>query len=205
MRPLYRNSSLFCALLTLMLASACSSSDDGGTPPQTVDCSASGPSITLTATATDCGEDNGSIAITVNGGTGTLDVTLDPQPLDFNFANNTFTDLEPGTYDIEVTDADNCATMESAVVGITGGGVSYMDDVDPIVQAKCAIDGCHVAGNPQGLPDYTVFTNVQARANNEPGGIRQRVKTGDMPRTGSLEATEIAAILCWIDEGAQDN
>jgi hypothetical protein len=183
----------------------CSSSDDASTPPPMVDCNATGPSISLAATSTECGVDNGSIEITVNGGTGNLDVTLDPQPLDFNFANNTFSDMEPGSYTVEVTDADNCSTSETVVVGLTGGGVSYMDDVDPIVQGKCAITGCHVAGNPQGLPDYTVFANFQARANNDPGGIRQRVKTGDMPRTGSLEDSEIVNILCWIDEGAQDN
>ena len=194
----------FALSLIITAIYACSSSDDG-TPPPTVNCNETGPSITLTATATDCGQDNGSIAIAVTGGSGTLQVSIDPAPLDFNFANNTYTDLEPGTYDIEVTDADNCSTSESAVVGLVGGGVSYMNDVDPIVQSKCAIPSCHVADNSQGLPDYTVFANFQARANNNPGGIRQRVKTGDMPRTGSLEAAEMAAIFCWIDEGAQDN
>jgi hypothetical protein len=192
---------------------ACGGSDDDGTtPPPTVDCSDTGPSISLSATATDCGADDGSIEVTVTGGTGSLDVTLDPQPLDFNFDNNTFTDLEPGSYTVQVTDDDNCSTSETAVVGMEGGGVSYINDVDPIVQSKCATPSCHVAGNALGIPDYTVFANFQARANNDPGGVRQRVKTDDMPRTGDgtqpgdpLTAEEKQALFCWIDEGAQNN
>ncbi|GJM30892.1 MAG: hypothetical protein DHS20C17_35270 [Cyclobacteriaceae bacterium] len=190
------------AFALIFLLSNCS--DDEGVTPPVVDCNATGPSISLSTTTTNCGEDDGSIEINITGGTGVLDVTLDPQPLDFNFANNTFTDLEPGTYTIEVTDADQCATSETIEVGIAGGGVSYINDVDPIVQTNCAVPNCHDGSNA-GLPNFTDFSQLQSRANNQPGGVRQRVKTGDMPRSGSLDAAEIATLLCWIDEGAQDN
>lgn len=196
-----------------VIAISCSSSDDGTTPPPpNVDCNATGPSISLAATDTECGVDNGTIDVTITGGTGNLQVTIDPQPLDFDFSSNTFTALEPGTYTVQVTDADNCAASESTVVGMTGGGVSYMNDVDPIVQANCAIPSCHDGSNAA-LPDYTVFANFQQRANNDPLGIRQRVKTNDMPRSTAnnlepgdpLSDAEKEILFCWIDEGAQDN
>lgn len=203
----------FAIGLTVAAINACGNGDDGTTPPPTVNCSETGPSITsLTPTATDCGEDNGSIVVVGTGGTAPLQVSIDPEPLEYDFANNTYSNLEPGTYTIEITDDDNCSVSEMTVVGITGGGVSYMNDVDPIVQAKCATPSCHVTGNTLGIPDYTVFANFQALANNEPGGVRQRVKLDDMPRTGDgtqpgdpLTAEEKQVLFCWIDEGAQDN
>jgi len=62
-------------------------------------------------------------------------------------------------------------------------------------------------------PDYTIFAEFQSRAHNNPLGIRQRVKTDDMPRQAGndtqpgdpLSAQEKALIFCWIDEGALDN
>lgn len=181
---------------------ACSSDDSD--PPPMLDCNATGPSVSLTTTPSLCGEDNGEIALAITGGTGNLTITIDPEPLGLAFDNNTFTAMEPGTYTVEVTDVDNCSSTAEATVGFNAANVSYQDSVDPIVQARCAIAGCHIAGT--GLPDYTIFADFQARAHNNPGGIRQRVKTDDMPRSGNpLSAEEKAAIFCWIDEGAMDN
>lgn len=189
-------------LTTISIMAACSSDDEA--PQPMLDCAATGPSITLTATPTVCGEDNGEIAVAVVGGTGNLTFTIDPQPLGLVFDNGMFTSLEPGDYNIEVTDADNCMASANVTVDFSAANLSYMNDVDAIVQAKCSITGCHVAGT--GLPDFTIFAEFQARANNNPGGVRQRVKTDDMPRSGgALSAEEKAALFCWIDEGALNN
>ena len=189
-------------LTAISMMAACGSDDE--VPPPALDCAATGPSITLAATPTVCGEDSGEIAVTVAGGTGNLAFTIEPQPLGVNFDNGTFTSLEPGDYTIEVTDANNCSTSANTTVVFSAANLSYMDDVDAIVQSKCAITGCHVSGT--GLPDYTIFAEFKARANNELGGVRQRVKTDDMPRSGGpLSAEEKAALFCWIDEGALDN
>ena len=190
------------AVLVIAIMAACSSDDPP--PPPPLDCSATGPSLTLTETMSDCGEDNGEIGVNIVGGTGNITVTIDPQPIGFEFANNTFTSMEPGSYTVEVTDADNCTSSASATVAFTGTGLSYMTDVDPIVQARCAVTGCHVDGT--GLPDFTVFANFQAVANNQPDKVRQRVKNDNMPASGGpLSAEEKAALFCWIDEGAMDN
>ena len=193
---------------------ACSSSDDGSNPPPGVDCNATGPSISsLTPTATDCGQDNGSIAVAGTGGTNPLQVSIDPEPLDFDFANNTYTNLEPGTYTIEITDADNCSASETAVVAIEGGGVSYMNDIDPIIQANCILSGCHDGSNPA-APNFTNFAVFQTEARDMSAlGVRIKIKTNDMPRDPAnntvpgtpLSDADKVLLFCWIDEGAQDN
>ena len=191
---------------------ACSSDDAAPPPPPTVDCNVTGPSVSLTANPTLCGEDDGEIVLDIDGGTGNLTVNIDPQPLGLEFANNTFTSLEPGTYTIEVIDTDNCSSTATATVSFSAGNVSYEIDVDPIIQARCAIPGCHDGSNAA-IPNYNIFAEFQARAHNDPLGIRQRVKTDDMPRQSGndtqpgdpLSAEEKAALFCWIDEGALDN
>lgn len=189
-------------LTAISMMAACGSDDE--VPPPTLDCAATGPSITLTATPTVCGEDSGEIAVSVVGGTGNLTFTIEPQPLGLIFDNGTFTSLEPGDYTIEVTDANNCSTSANTTVVFSAANLSYMDEIDAIVQSKCAITGCHVSGT--GLPDYTIFSEFQARANNSPGGVRQRVKSDDMPRDRTpLSDEEKAALFCWIDEGALNN
>ncbi len=198
-----KKGTLINVIITTVITVLAACSDDGNPPPG-LDCNVTGPSISLMSTPSLCGEDNGEIALTIDGGTGNLTVNIDPQPIGIEFANNTFTSLEPGTYTIDVVDADNCSSNAMATVAFNAGNVSYQDSVDPIVQARCAIAGCHVAGT--GLPDYTIFSVFQARANNDPGNVRQRLKIDDMPRSGDpLSAEEKAAIFCWIDEGAQDN
>jgi len=191
--------------MMVVLVTACSSDDDPAPPPPMLDCNVSGPNVTLTATSTICGEDDGEIALAIVGGTGNLTVNIEPQSLGLEFANNTFTSLEPGTYTIEVIDSDNCSSSAVATVDFSVGNVSYLNDVDPIIQARCAISGCH-DGSDASLPNYKNFPEFQARAHNFPGGVRQRVKIDDMPRSGGpLSAEEKAAIFCWIDEGALDN
>ena len=177
-------------------------SDDDSDPPPMVDCNATGPTVTLAATNSACGQDNGEIAVTITGGTGNLTVTIDPQPANVDFSNNTFTNVEPGNYVVEVTDQDNCATSSNVTVEFTPSNISYSAEVDPIIQANCAIPNCHDGSNAA-LPNWMDLVTVQANAVN----IKTRTKDGTMPPAGrpDLQEAEIQAIACWVDEGAQDN
>lgn len=200
---IFRNFVAFFAAATLTVAC---SSDDSPTPPPMVDCNVTGPAITLTPTSTSgCGLDDGEVAVAITGGTGTLTVSITPQPVGVAFANNTFTAVEPGDYTVDVVDADNCSTSAAVTVGFPAGGLSYANDIDALIQNRCAIAGCHGAGEAQ--PDFTDFATFQTRALNLGAtGVRQRVKTDDMPRSGgALTAAEKEALFCWIDEGALNN
>jgi len=188
-------------LVVVLMVFLISCGDDDGEPA--IDCSATGPDFSLTPTNSNCGQDDGQVQLTLLNGSGQLTITIDPQPAGTDFNNNVFTGLEPGDYTVSVTDENNCNATEIVTVDFESGNVSYANDVDPIIKSSCAIAGCHVEGT--GQANFNNFSELQARANNQPGGVRQRVNSGDMPRDGMLTETEIATILCWVDEGAQDN
>lgn len=180
--------------------------DDDPAPMPMLDCSATGPTLSLVSTdLTGCGEDDGTIKLTIAAGTGSNAITIDPQPVGviFDQSSTTFNAVEPGTYTIEVKDSDNCAVTENVTIGFPAASLSYDAIIKPIIEASCAVTACH--DGTQTIPDFNDFATFQARANNEAGGVRQRVKTKDMPRRGDLTTEEIALILCWIDEGSQNN
>ena len=89
-------------------------------------------------------------------------------------------------------------------------GVSFQEDILPILQASCAVPGCHAAPNPpKGL-------NLETYAGFEKGGVFnpgdsknsvviQRIDGGGMPPAGPLPEEQIQLFKDWIDEGAQNN
>lgn len=88
------------------------------------------------------------------------------------------------------------------------GEVSFDADVQQILESKCAIvgdGGCHNGGNGPSL-DWRQFSNVQQHAI----AVKDRVtrtpgSSGAMPKIGSLSDDQIRTLVCWVDQGAQDN
>ena len=87
-------------------------------------------------------------------------------------------------------------------VDCSGPAKSFVIDVNPVVQASCAINsGCHAAGSNNGpgpLLNYSEVFNARS-------DIRSAVASGHMPLNGTLTPTEKNAIICWIDNGALNN
>ncbi len=82
--------------------------------------------------------------------------------------------------------------------------ISYSANVVPIIQTKCAIEGCHVSGT--GLPDWTVLSNLQEKKSEVQRRITLPLTDPDkMPRVGSITQEERQTIYCWIQQGALDN
>jgi hypothetical protein len=83
-----------------------------------------------------------------------------------------------------------------------GVNAKFATDVFPIIQTKCATgSGCHGTGSlngPGALTNLSQITNAAA-------GIKAAVVSGRMPLVGTLSATEIKQIRCWVDNGALDN
>ena len=89
-------------------------------------------------------------------------------------------------------------------------GVSFQENILPILQASCAVPGCHVAPNPpKGL-------NLETYADFEKGGVFnpgdskgsvviQRIDGGGMPPGAPLADDQIQLFKDWIDEGAKNN
>jgi len=86
--------------------------------------------------------------------------------------------------------------------------VSFDIDVQPIINSSCAIvgdGGCHNGGNGPSL-DWRVFNNFQSRAN----AVKDRVTrtpgtAGHMPKVGSITDDQVRLLVCWVEQGAQDN
>ncbi|MCE2396451.1 hypothetical protein J4G02_18110 [Candidatus Poribacteria bacterium] len=89
-------------------------------------------------------------------------------------------------------------------------GVSFQEDILPILQASCAVPGCHAAPNPpKGL-------NLETYADFEKGGVFnpgdskgsvviRRIDGGGMPPGAPLAEDQIQLFKDWIDEGAKNN
>jgi len=146
--------------------------------------------------AAGCETANGTITINASGGSEPYNYSLDGGAVQ---SGNSFTDLEVGDYTAFVTDADGCET--SVTVSVLSG-VSYNNQIVPIINANCAKSTCHDGSNAS-APNWTNLTTVQANAEN----IKTRAIDGTMPPAGNdpLQPEEVQAIACWVDDGALDN
>ena len=82
------------------------------------------------------------------------------------------------------------------------GGTSFSQTVSPIIQANCAVSGCHVAG--QQSPTLETYDQIASNATR----VKARTSNGTMPpptSTFSLRQEEIDDIACWVDAGAPAN
>ena len=89
-------------------------------------------------------------------------------------------------------------------------GVSFQEDILPILQASCAVQGCHAAPNPPkglNLETYADFEkgNVFNPGDSDNSVVIQRIDGGGMPPGAPLGNDQIQLFKDWIDEGAENN
>lgn len=94
---------------------------------------------------------------------------------------------------------------------------TYDGDVKAIIDATCAITGCHVSGG--GAPgNYETYAGLVPYANNGPNGLRDRVivlvndPNSGMPpnwdtNPGPKDLTDeqFTIFKCWVDSGYPEN
>ena len=146
--------------------------------------------------AAGCETSNGTITVVATGGVEPYSYSLDGGAAQME---NVFDGLAVGDYTALVTDDDGCET--SITVSVLSG-ISYNDQIEPIIDANCAKSGCHDGSNAS-IPDWTDLAEVQENAAN----IKTRTGNGTMPPPGNdpLQPEQIQAIACWVDDGALDN
>ena len=93
-------------------------------------------------------------------------------------------------------------------------GVSFKDDIQPILAERCALAGCHAAPGAAGL-DLSKYDTFKKGGNTGPafaagdgGGslVVKRIDGGGMPPGGPpLDGDQIQLFIDWIDEGAKNN
>ena len=75
---------------------------------------------------------------------------------------------------------------------------SFSQTVLPILNTNCNLSGCHDPNNAAELNNFTVVHDNAAQ-------IKASVVAGRMPKGRSFNATDKAALICWIDNGAKNN
>ena len=100
--------------------------------------------------------------------------------------------------------------LETTTVKVSCDGfrtVSFNDDIKPIITSNCAIGSgtCHNGGNGPDL-DWRVFQNFQ----NHSSEVKRRVTLPSndpdhMPRVGQLTFDQIQLLVCWVEQGANNN
>lgn len=80
-------------------------------------------------------------------------------------------------------------------------GVSWSMDVQPLVQTRCALTGCHVTAETIG--NFTTYGGVKAAADS--GVLQTVLDLNLMPPLEGLEQCERDRLRAWLSEGAPEN
>ena len=139
-----------------------------------------------------CNGNAGKITITATGGTTPYSYSLDGGSFQ---ESNVFSGLSNGSKNVTVKDAAGCEFSQGVTIG---SGVSFSATIEPIIQTRCAISGCH---NGSRFPDLRTFSSIQTNASR----IKARTGNKSMPQGSSLSQEQIDAIACWVDDGALNN
>ena len=93
-------------------------------------------------------------------------------------------------------------------------GVSFKDDIQPILAERCSNPGCHAAPVGGGL-NLTQYDTFKKGGNTGPGFVAgdgkgslvvKRIDGGGMPLGGPpLNGDQVQLFIDWIDEGAENN
>lgn len=82
-------------------------------------------------------------------------------------------------------------------------GVSFSNDIMPIIQGNCATIGCHVQGGT-GNGIFENYAGVKAKVDN--GSLKSRVLVQkNMPPSQPLGDCSMSLISAWINAGAPNN
>lgn len=171
---------------------------DGNGCSTTANFTIEGSDDTITATASvepaECGADNGQITITATGGDENYTFSLNNA--DFQ-SGNSFSELAADDYTVTVKDGNGCTAVLTISVNTD---ISLSNNIMPIIEANCAISGCHKdVRNPMFNSKNDVI-NASNRI-----AARTSSTTNPMPPGGRLPQSEIDQILCWVENGASDN
>ena len=92
--------------------------------------------------------------------------------------------------------------------------VSFQEEILPILQASCAVQGCHADPNPQRELNLETYAGFEKGSRGGPvfnpgdsngSKVIQRIDGGGMPPGAPLDNDQIQLFKDWIDEGAKDN
>jgi hypothetical protein len=172
---------------------------DGNGCIQTVDTlihtTAEFPGSIITTPHTSCGSDNGSIEINITNGAGFL-FRVDGGELT---SNNFFEGIGEGEHQVLIQNPEGCVSILTTTVDRNDTGVSWVNEILPIMTTYCSKSGCH-DGISRGN-DWRIYEQVKTNAQ----VIKQNTQTRNMPFDQLLPQEKIDLIQCWVDDGAPNN
>jgi hypothetical protein len=150
----------------------------------------------ISATAdTECLENNGSIQVELDGDTSGFLFRIDNE--DFSQVPQ-FNGLAEGAHTLYIRSGNGCTTINSVNVPRAFTGVSWTNEILPIMIASCAISGCH---DGVSRLDWRNYNQVKLYAQQ----IKRRTRDRSMPFDNTLPQDQIDKISCWVDDGAPNN
>lgn len=145
-----------------------------------------------------CFSDNGSIIVKARNGVGPYQYKFESNEL---VSDSVFSALKSGFYRIEVSDRQKCRTSVAVKVGHGLTGVSYIKDIVPIINSKCANAGCH-NGDVGFNINFTVYSNLKSYGSIIKSMVSLRRSHRSQP---PLLDQEIQYIACWVEDGMPKN
>lgn len=148
--------------------------------------------VSISQSESGCGTSNGTVVLGADGG---------EMPYRYRADGGEYLEapevvgLESGVHLMQVQDAIGCVSSLEVLVF---SGVSLSEQVMPIINLNCAVEGCH--GDTQ-APLLTSKGAVMAHADR----IRDQTVSGAMPVGDMLSDSDIALISCWVNDGAKNN
>ncbi len=114
---------------------------------------------------------------------------------------------------LELAPTETSAPVSSKTVVAGAGGVSYANDVLPILTSRCG--SCHGTNNPREGLIVTTFAGLLAGSKNgvvvipfDPDNsiLIKQIRDGEMPKRGpKLTPEQLQILVDWILQGALDN
>jgi hypothetical protein len=93
----------------------------------------------------------------------------------------------------------SCKKSDSVqTTAVCSSTISYKNQVHSIFVANCTSSNCHDGNALPSLGEYLTAHDAATQ-------IKSSVKSGVMPKNGTLSASDKSAIICWIDNGALNN
>ncbi|HTA61409.1 MAG TPA: hypothetical protein VK835_03095 [Bacteroidia bacterium] len=117
----------------------------------------------------------------------------------------------------ENINAKNVPVTPPCMVVDTNTAISYSVNIAPIIASKCAVSGCHSAGNTTSPVDYTIYSGPRGTgiAPACAGGLSGSTAWADINGTGAhvmpvpgnpaLTPCETLILRNWILHGARNN
>lgn len=148
------------------------------------------------STSSGCSDNKAMMTISPSGGQAPYQYSLDGGV--FQDAP-VFSEIAAGKHTVGLRDQGGCKITVKATVTT---GVSFENDIQPLLRTFCIKSGCHNGDNGN-QRNWNNFSEVEGHADM----IRDFTSSRSMPPVGEAQLSDdqIQLIACWVDDGAPNN